>query len=74
MDSPKHIGCLDDGADCQFYRLAGQNRYKCKSCGVIKGGSYFKDIEFQWRTNADAWKVWRKEQASEVSKRKEKIK
>lgn len=58
MDSPKHIQCLNEGKTGQYYRIAGTNNYKCKSCGTITNGREFDPIEFSWKNDTERWKTW----------------
>lgn len=60
MDSPRHLACIDSGKTGQFYRIAGQNKFKCTSCGLIEEGTSFEPIEFEWKTNKEAWDEWKK--------------
>lgn len=55
MDSPRCINCIELGRTGQFYRIAGQQRYKCSGCGVVRAGSEFTQVEYLWKDQPEEW-------------------
>ena len=74
MDSPRHLACIDAGKTGQFYRIAGQNKFKCASCGLIEDGTSFEPIAFEWKTNQEAWEVWKNKKLDTREKPEKKVK
>lgn len=74
MDAPKHIDCLNKGKPGQFYRMAGTNNYKCKSCGLIASKDSFDPVEFTWKTEPESWAVFVAKNALNEDKVKEVVK
>lgn len=69
MDFPKHIECLNEGKTGQYYRLAGTNNYKCRSCGRITNQIEFEPVEYTWKEEPDKWRIWADKHISETAQK-----